>query len=53
MKGGEFNPEHTHSGQLTWVIYLKTPDLKKEQQEFQGTGLGPEARYVCVKIMRV
>ena len=41
MKGGEFNPEHTHSGQLTWVIYLKVPDLKKEQQEFKGTGLGP------------
>ena len=41
MKGGEFNPEHTHSGQVTWVIYLKTPDLRKEQEEFGGTGLGP------------
>ena len=20
MKGGEFNPEHTHTGQLTWVM---------------------------------
>ena len=41
MKGGEFNPEHTHSGQITWVIYLKVPNLKKEREEFQGTGLGP------------
>lgn len=41
MKGGESNPEHTHSGQLSWVMYLKVPDLKKEMEDFKGNGLGP------------
>jgi len=41
MKETESNPQHTHSGQFTWVIYLKTPDLEEERKAFQGTGLGP------------
>jgi uncharacterized protein (TIGR02466 family) len=41
MKEREMNPSHTHGGQLTWVIYLKTPDLEEERKAFQGTGLGP------------
>jgi hypothetical protein len=41
MKESEFNPEHTHSGQLSWVIFLKVPDLTKEYENFEGTGTGP------------
>ena len=41
MKEREVNPEHTHTGILTWVIYLKTPDIEEERKAFQGTGLGP------------
>ena len=41
MKGGEFNPEHTHTGQLTWVEYLKVPNMLKEHEDFKGNGLGP------------
>ena len=41
MKGGEFNPEHTHTGQLTWVAYLKVPNMLKEHEDFKGNGLGP------------
>lgn len=41
MKETEFNPMHTHSGQLSWVIYLKVPDLTKEYESFKGTGSGP------------
>ena len=41
MKERETNPEHTHAGQFTWVIYLRTPDLEAERKAFEGTGLGP------------
>jgi len=41
MKETEFNPEHNHSGQLSWVIFLKVPDLTKEYESFKGTGSGP------------
>jgi len=41
MKEREYNPQHSHGGQFSWVIYLKTPDIKKEREAFKGTGLGP------------
>ena len=41
MKETEMNPSHTHGGQFTWVIYLKTPNIEEERKAFQGTGLGP------------
>jgi len=41
MKETEFNPQHNHYGQLSWVIYLKVPDLTKEYENFKGTGTGP------------
>ena len=41
MKAGEYNPNHHHSGQLTWVIYLETPDLEKERAEYKGRSVGP------------
>tara|TARA_B100000212_G_scaffold144074_1_gene108364 strand:+ start:1431 stop:2036 length:606 start_codon:yes stop_codon:yes gene_type:complete len=38
MKGGEFNPPHVHSGQLSFVIYLEVPDeLKLENKSYKGT----------------
>lgn len=38
MKNNEFNPIHTHSGDLTFVIYLKIPNkLKEEQKNYIGT----------------
>ena len=33
MKENEYNPNHTHNGQATWVIFLETPDLDKERDE--------------------
>lgn len=41
MKKNEYNPNHHHSGQLTWVIYLETPDLEKERAEYKGRSVGP------------
>jgi len=41
MKENEYNPQHNHNGQLSWVIYLETPDIDKEKKAFEGTGLGP------------
>ena len=41
MKETEYNPQHSHGGQFSWAIYLKTPDLEEERKAFQGTGLGP------------
>ena len=32
MKAHEYNPEHYHGGQLSWVIFCKTPEIKKEQK---------------------
>ena len=36
MKENEYNPPHTHNGQVTWVIFLETPDLDKERDEYVG-----------------
>ena len=41
MKETEYNPMHMHSGQLSWVIFLKVPDLTKEYESYKGTGSGP------------
>lgn len=41
MKEKEYNPVHTHSGHLSWVIFLKTPNLDEEYKNFEGTGHGP------------
>ena len=41
MTENEVNPIHHHSGQITWVIYLETPDLEKERQEYKGRSVGP------------
>lgn len=41
MKKHEVNPEHYHGGQLSWVIFCKTPNLKKEQEKFEGRSSPP------------
>ena len=41
MKEREVNPEHVHTGMLTWVIYLKTPDVSEERKKYPGTSYGP------------
>ena len=41
MKQHEVNPEHTHGGQLSWVIFCKTPDVSKEQKAFEGRSPPP------------
>jgi hypothetical protein len=38
----ETNPEHTHSGDLSFVIYLQMPDvLIKENNSYKGRSAGP------------
>jgi len=38
MKKNEFNPLHTHTGDLSFVIYLKVPNkLKEENKNYIGT----------------
>ena len=32
MKQNEYNPPHTHNGQLTWVIYLETPNEEERKR---------------------
>ena len=41
MKAHEYNPEHFHGGQLSWVIFCKTPDVSKEQKAFEGRSPPP------------
>jgi len=41
MKKHEYNPQHFHGGQLSWVIFCKTPDVSKEQKAFQGSSPPP------------
>ena len=42
MKAGDFNPEHIHGGDLSFVLFLDVPkELKKEQDEFEGTSPPP------------
>jgi hypothetical protein len=42
QKQYETNPEHTHSGDLSFVIYLQIPDeLVKENSNYKGRSAGP------------
>ena len=41
MKKNEFNPPHTHSGDISFVLYLNVPEqIKKEALEFVSDGEG-------------
>ena len=42
MKPGDYNPEHVHGGDVSFVLFLDVPEaLKKEQDEFEGTSPPP------------
>ena len=42
QKAGEFNPEHIHSGDLSFVVYLNVPEgIQKENDDYIGTSSGP------------
>lgn len=42
MKPGDFNPMHTHGGDITFVIYLNYPkELHEEKNKFVGTSAVP------------
>jgi len=42
MKNGEYNPEHIHDADLSFVIYLSVPDLlKEENKKYVGRSAGP------------
>lgn len=42
MKKNEFNPDHVHDGDISFVIYLKIPDiLKEENKQNTSTSSGP------------
>jgi hypothetical protein len=42
MEAGDFNPPHNHDDILSFVVFLKVPaELKKENEEFKGTSIGP------------
>jgi hypothetical protein len=44
QKKAEFNPEHTHGGDLSFVIYLKIPpEIKEENKKYVGRSGGPGA----------
>lgn len=46
MRAGDFNPPHYHSGDLSFVIYLKVPEeIKKENDNFIGKSSGPGSIY--------
>lgn len=41
MRAGDFNPPHTHDGELSFVIYLQVPDkIKAEFDSYEGRGKG-------------
>lgn len=42
QKKGEYNPEHIHRGDLSFVLYLDIPEgLYEENKLFKGAGAGP------------
>ena len=42
MKSGEFNPSHTHAGDISFVIFLSVPEqIHKEASKFEGIGPAP------------
>ena len=42
MKKGEFNPIHSHSGDISFVIYISVPhEIVNECKNYTGTGVGP------------
>jgi|DEB0MinimDraft_10_1074344.scaffolds.fasta_scaffold05881_3 uncharacterized protein (TIGR02466 family) len=42
MGPGDFNPPHIHSGDLSFVLYLKVPkELKEENERYVGRSEGP------------
>ena len=41
MQEHEYNPRHTHDGNLSFVIFLKIPDLTEEREAYQGNSGGP------------
>lgn len=44
MKAGEFNPMHTHSGQISFVIFLKVDEqIHREHEEAVCNHAGPGA----------
>jgi hypothetical protein len=44
QQANEYNPEHTHDGDFSFVVYLKIPEnLKKENNDYIGTSNGPGA----------
>jgi hypothetical protein len=44
QKSNEVNPEHTHTNDLSFVIYLNVPEgIIKENKEYEGSSVGPGA----------
>ena len=42
MQAGDFNPPHTHDGDLSFVLFLNVPEkLKEEAAKFEGTASRP------------
>ena len=41
MKAHEYNPEHYHGGQMSWVIFCQTPNLKIDHERFEGRSPPP------------
>ena len=41
MKPKEYNPMHTHYGDYSFVLFLQTPDLSKEKNNYEGTSSPP------------
>ena len=42
MRAGDTNPIHTHSGDLSFVLFTQIPDeIKKENDQYVGRGSGP------------
>ena len=49
MKKGEYNPEHTHDEDISFVLYLKIPEILKEENKFVSSSscLKPGAIEFC------
>ena len=42
MKAGDFNPEHVHGGDISFVLFLDMPmEIVKEAESFEGTSPPP------------
>jgi len=49
MKKGEYNPEHTHDEDISFVLYLKVPEILREESTKKFVSSVPHVKPGCIE----